>query len=310
MKPKFRDGWKALDRETEWIDAENVIYAKTPQGLVQAAGYAKYMIGRDGVVFYRGQQSNYPTMSPSLYRQSIKDSSGTYVNKIVSDNEKSTRSRILDLIISKLRVSDMFLRNTPDSAMEGILQHYGICTRYIDIVDNIWSALWFSCHSVNTSVHSKDIMHIVKSNKEYSYVYLLSLGKIKTISNGIYETYGNYEIVDLRTAAPSLYLRPHAQHGLVVKRVNQQLYSKSDMMNSVGLTIKIKTKNALKWIGEGELLLPSAMYPSQFFDSGYAKLMKLDLVRFYSGLLNEEIKRYKSVHKMHEVFGSVKAFSY
>ncbi|QJT09499.1 FRG domain-containing protein [Oceanidesulfovibrio marinus] len=310
MDLKFRSGWKAMDGETEWLEPERVVYAKSPQGLIQAAGYAKHILGRKGMVFYRGQQSNYATMYPSLYRQKGRDKNRKIISKVITDSGKRKRSDVLDAIILKLQNSGAFLENTPEFVTEGILQHYGLNTRYIDIVDNLWSALWFSCHSMKISTHSSNLMHIVRSNKPYSYVYLLALGKIKKLNAGVYETYSNVEIVDLRIAAPSLYLRPHAQHGLVAKRINRQMYSKSDFMECVGLTIKVDTENALKWIGSGELLMPGSMYPSAFFDSGYAVLMSYDELTFYEKLIEEKLHYYKSAKKMREVFGSIKNVSY
>ncbi|GAA0468199.1 hypothetical protein Ade02nite_79030 [Paractinoplanes deccanensis] len=38
----------------------------------------------------------------------------------------------------------------PRYAAEPLLQHYGIRTRWLDLVGNIWSALWFACHHFTT----------------------------------------------------------------------------------------------------------------------------------------------------------------
>lgn len=306
----FSPGWKALDGESEWIDSENVIHAKTPQGLIQVVGYAKYKLGQDSVVYYRGQQSNYATMYPSLYRHKYKDGTGKIVSKIIVDDEKSKRAGILEELVSELVSEGLFLRNTPNIAAEGILQHYGMNTRYVDVVDNVWSALWFACHSVKDCVFSNNIKHVVRSVQPFSYIYMLCLGKLKSINGGVYETYKNYEIMDLRTAAPSLYLRPHAQHGLVVKRINRQLYSRSNLMDAVGVVIKIDTKVALSWIGEGQLLMPANIYPSMFFDAGYAALSRIDDLSFYKRFISSRSYCYKKPEKMREVFGSIKHYSY
>jgi hypothetical protein len=45
---------------------------------------------------------------------------------------------------------------------EPLLQHYGLATTWIDLVDNIWVALWFACHKAHISGKRSQYLHFEK----------------------------------------------------------------------------------------------------------------------------------------------------
>ena len=81
-------------------------------------------------------------------------------------------------------------------------------------------------------------------------------------------------MVDLRQALPSVFLRPHAQHGLIVrKKVAPPCTLESyDMAPNVVGIIKIRIDR--EWIGTWELLTQDNLFPSPAFDYGYDLLLK------------------------------------
>ena len=89
--------------------------------------------------------------------------------------------------------------------------------------------------------------------------------------------------VDLRKALPSTFLRPHAQHGLVIKKnVSNSSPSAIDFdlsSNVVGI-IRIRIDRAKRWIGDGELLTQDNLIPPPGYDPGYDLLLnKSELFR-------------------------------
>ncbi|OIQ51824.1 FRG domain protein [Pseudodesulfovibrio hydrargyri] len=247
----------AMDKISHW-DAENEIFnIETPFALCQMAGYAKYKLSKDGPVLFRGQGSNYDQMRPTLFRN-VDTSSGC--------TARVKQSR--DFIKSEECISS-FLRGTPKEAFEPLLQHYGLATPWIDLVDNIWSGLWFATHSAS-SIKEGRYTHYEKSKKEYCYIYMMQFGtKDKRITNGIHTTNKGMLLADLRVAAPSNYLRPHSQHGLLAMRGNLTEGTGPDYSDCVVLVMRIATQNALNWLGDSLLTKGSFMFPPPMHDPGY-----------------------------------------
>lgn len=155
------------------------------------------------------------------------------------------------------------------------MQHYGFRTRWLDIVDNIWSALWFACHEAHVAGKDNKFVSFEASKKEYCYVYMMQFGnaKIKK-SPGVTITDKAMKVIDLRTAAPSLYLRPHSQHGLLAVRSDLSKDDDMDYIDRVVLVLKISTVKVLQWLGSSDLVQTKFMFPSPVFDQGYRILLE------------------------------------
>lgn len=255
-------------------------------GLNQMIGYVKLINKTYGKVFYRGQCNLHDTMLPSLYHKSC------------SARYKSERNKKLNSIIKKTLADEDFmkevnLRNDLDEAsiiIEGMLQHYGIETRCIDAVDNHWIALWFGLnkyHSerIGNNVYSsytnriKNVYQMFENegktdDKEscYQYVILIASDKGKEAFGVIF---GNDILtVDLRVALPSTFLRPHAQHGIILKKRLHDCSYDFDISKSVVGILKIRNDLANSWLGDGELAKFSNLFPSQFHDHAYRILLE------------------------------------
>jgi len=85
-----------------------------------------------------------------------------------------------------------------------------------------------------------------------------------------------YITVDLRQALPSVFLRPHAQHGLIVrKKVTTPCTPESyDMASSVVGIIQIRIDRVKEWIGTGALLTQDNLFPAPAYDYGYDLLLQ------------------------------------
>ena len=236
----------------------------------------------------------YRTIEPSIY------------HGIESTGARNKRNHLLNLVIDRA-INDkafahfMRLDNTPISRtrLESVLQHYGIPTHYVDVVDNHWTALWFGankytaylrnsfCKYEKRSVDMGDVLQkrielsgpefdaYLETIKEsmYQYLLLIAVSKPETISdNGI--NIGEDTIsVDLRSTLPSTFLRPHAQHGWTIKRNSLDHEHGLDMANNVVGILRIRVCDAFNWVGNGELLSQESLFPNPHFDQGYNVLL-------------------------------------
>ena len=272
--------------------------ASSVYGFNRLVGYLKYLNRTYANVYSRGQCELYDSLIPSLYRgkdnlQNENRKIEIIVNRFMNDTKliDSLGLDVLDKVRSSYRI-------------ESTLQHYGATTSFLDVVDNYWIALWMGLnkYEVNGQIDKyakyvertiplieRNSGNEVLSNKDewekhiYQYVLLIAVPFPECQAvDGINDTKDIIEI-DLRKSLPSIFLRPHAQHGLVIKK-NVQKKIKSavdyDLSTNVVAIIKIRIDRAKQWIGNGELLTEDNLIPSPGYDPGYDLLLsKYELFR-------------------------------
>ncbi|WP_437338482.1 FRG domain-containing protein [Sorangium sp. So ce394] len=247
-----------------WDSKLEVLDVTSQHTLIQAAGYLKHALAHNGPVYFRGQLDKFPTMAPSLYRG---------CTTISRAQKRFNHFRELRNAVSK----KAFITSTPEYAYDALLQHYGIRTNWLDVVDNIWVALWFSCHTALSYGRRGEYLHFERRRptaSTYAHIALIQPGKLVEAHDkpGLYRG-TDIELIDLRTAAPSLYLRPHAQHGLLVRRIPLDRIDDIDLMPLVVGWIRIQLDEALRWLGSGDLLSVHSLFPPPHYDHGARKLL-------------------------------------
>lgn len=275
---------RLTDFEKKTSDPVTVEYIMTPSGtipvyeiksfhsLTQLIGFGKYMNKASCNVYLRGQTSLYDGyLSPSALRpKKIKET---------DDFEPMNYEKRISEYKSHIHESLMQTRsfqNWNKYTIEPLLQHYGVRTYWIDIVDNVWVALWFSLHNTtSTVVDSREYVHITDNSlDQYGYIFLMGSDAIRENENqpGVYVG-DTTVVVDLRKAVPSYFLRPHAQHGLMLKKRSNNPCDFADYTDKVIAIAKISVADGLKWIGQTGLLSVQSLFPPPFYDTGYANLM-------------------------------------
>ena len=245
--------------------------------LIQFIGYCKY-VNREYGVLLRGQSKLYKYnekvfMEPSLYRK-------------ISENETNAHDAKYQKHIDIVKRNKTKSLNYEIDIFDSLLQHYGLKTNQIDVVDNLWVSLWFACHYCDSVVvGNHEYIKYCQSSEEYGYLFLLASDADASSSNGIYR--GKMTtLVDLRKAVPSTFIRPHAQHAFMITKNNKY---ESDYTDLIAGIIKIKTANILSWIGNSGLLSAGNLFPSPIYDDGYAMLLN----KFK--IINGEIEKYGSI---------------
>lgn len=260
---------------------------KSYHSLTQFIGYGKYINNRWGNVYLRGQTSLYNGyLSPSLLRRKI--ISGE--NQLVKEKAEAATSNTVKF--SNININHRFseykhqinesLNGTRHftgwnkDIIEPLLQHYGIKTHWIDIVDNIWVALWFALHKTTSTIaDGREYIHMFENDDdEYGYVFLIGCDAQdkNPYQAGIYRSPSTI-MVDLRKAVPSFFLRPHAQHALMLRKRSDKYENFMDYTDRIIGIAKIRVKDGLKWIGQTGLLSVQSLFPPPYYDAGYANLL-------------------------------------
>jgi len=298
-KFKFKNGHEVSLYEVDEMAAFN-----------QLIGHAKFLNAQYGNVYYRGVNGLFDNVLPSIMRGRT-NGQAEALNKLLTnicDNKYFHDSlKLRDIPYTKDQ-QDYYLANEIRRknryCVEGLLQHYAGYTRFVDVVDNHWVALWMGLH--NFKMRGKGTRYCTCEKREFSlgdlykamemkgcpvassrssddgiYEYILLIGMPYAEKNpecGIIETRDFVE-VDLRKTLPSFYLRPHAQHALVIRRRDCENFTSKptaafyDMASQVIGILRVRIDHASQWLGEGNLLTSSNLFPSPSLDQGYNNLL-------------------------------------
>lgn len=248
-------------------------HIETSHSLMQAAGYIKHIVASKGIygVYFRGQHHLYSALQPSLYRG------------VKTAATASTHNHAINELFSKIRQEKKVLRDIDEQTIEPLLQHYGFKTRWLDVVDNIWIALWFACFEARCWGHYNEYLHFQRrdpekepEDKRYAYILLISVShnKARKYKPGISGN-NHSEVIDLRYAAPSYFLRPHSQHGLLVRQKDTQNGTALDFSDLIEGVLRISLSDALAWLGQGKTFDVHSLFPPPNYDTGYRQMLQL-----------------------------------
>jgi hypothetical protein len=247
-----------------------VFQVDSPHAFVQAIGYLKHLAGtRGNVVAYRGQRKLYDAaLVPSLFRG------------VTTQKMKAKREQQLGALLNGIARDKAVLQAVNKHAREPLLQHYGINTRWVDLVDNVWVGLWFACYRAYTLPRRPRFLHFERrdriSSDENAFAYVLVLEVERGVESaecrGLFEgVTGSW--IDLRVASPSHFVRPHAQHGLLFRKKVYADYRDVDCSAFVVGVVRVRLTDAFDWIGQGRTLSAHAFFPPPLYDFGYRELL-------------------------------------
>lgn len=239
--------------ETEYNGRIELLHLNEPADLIRAIGKLHYLCAKEGYrVLFRGQTNLYSgSLLPSLFRDGSNASSQAEVHK---------REDALESYLRTAWKVEKREKYTDNSCLEPLLQHYGLRTRWLDVVDTIWPALWFATHTI--SFDSSELVSAAPSESEFAYIICLSFKPspgVQVVKSSVIQG-EDCHFVDLRTAVNSVFVRPHCQHGCLIRGT-----SGHDYWPLVQDVIRIPTRPALKWLGDGGMLRQSFMFPERDF---------------------------------------------
>lgn len=165
--------------------------------------------------------------------------------------------------------------------VEPLLQHYGVRTTWIDLVDNVWVALWFACHRARAIGKAGKYLFFDKrlprredAGKSFAYIVLVATDAVdNSLVPGLWQG-PTSELVDLRVGTPSYFVRPHAQHGVLFRLRRGPEPHETHYQSAVAGVIRVDLADALDWLGEGRLLDIHALFPPPYYDLSYRILLE------------------------------------
>ena len=198
-------------------------------------GFLKYKLNIKNIdVFCRGERKLHNTTKPKLFR-----------THNIDNMEINNRKNLIDEICSNLPSWYSASRFNKED-VGPLLQHYGILTYWLDLVDNIFTATWFALF--NNKENFGYIKFFVKKNEN------------------------NDELIvrDLRKNHSSLSLRLHCQHGLSVRKYKNKFSDKTIDLSDFMVAIVRIPVSSIKEIN----IKKSYMFPNEKLDNTLKYLQK------------------------------------
>jgi hypothetical protein len=241
------------------------VYLDNPLVLARLAGHVKHNLGqpiKGYQIFMRGQPNDYPGMVPSIFRN-IPKMSNNYKNRVNAYND----------LIHRLREMKN-LKRFKGPIGGALLQHYGIRTPWIDLVDNLFIALWFATRERS---QKEPFRYVKRSAKDYGWIYFI---QVEDPPNKKFAQEGEGIITgkrtmwcDLRCYQTSLSLRAHTQHGIFASR-NRWDETNYDLDEFVVATVKFPITSAFTQTSDFNIFSMGYMFPSPYYDHTYKILKK------------------------------------
>ena len=239
--------------DVEYINSNETphLYINDMRVLAGFTGYLKFQCWEKNKskVYYRGQREPF-TLIPSLFRE-ITDKNK---NIIETTNERlQTRYKAYAKLVEEIK--HLYEATRFQENFGPVLQHYGIRTPWIDLIDNVFVAVWFATHKFNSNE-----TNICKPDDGYRWIYFME----------IKEDQMKYE--DLREFHTSLSLRLHTQHGIsATRKTNAWNMENRNLDEYVIARVKIPKDMTLD---DDNVFSAEYMFPSEEFDNTYKYLKK------------------------------------
>lgn len=244
----FNGGWPYLEVDSPLVLARF-------NAAIQQAVASKYPSAR---VYCRGQDRHFKSMRPSLFR---------------APNDRYSTQCLLkaqaDFAAELTRASKAKRFRRPN--LPALLQHYGVRTSWLDVVDNLYVAIWFATHSRRGDTWTD--MH----DDEYGWLYFISTDSPTS----------RLTVVDFRDQHHHLSTRPHSQHGVSVTRDgNKWSETARGLDEFVAATVRLRCR--FQWRLHGFM----ASKPYLFPDASEDNTLKLLQQPRTSNLLRKTEKRH------------------
>lgn len=238
------------------------LFIEQPEILAGFAGYLKVQcLKKDPKtkVFCRGQVNDYASI-PSLFR-----------GKNLSDDHLQRRLAAYNELVDKTKNLYNASRFQQEN-IHPIFQHYGLKTPWLDLVDNVFVALWFATQKYFGEKNGNKA-HYKTSRNKFGHIYF-------------YATTPKTEYFDLREEYSSLSLRLHVQHGISITRKKTK-WTLANRSLDDHLVATVKFPNRKEWRPSGQIFSTKFLFPSTELDNTYKYLKKEKFRELLSEITDE-----------------------
>lgn len=267
-----------LQQQSPNIKRPPTLLVKSYRALVRVIGFYWYQSEN---VLLRGQEQCFGSLQASAWRPLT--------------SSTPTLPMQLDGFLQRFRQAIKFDRAPLHAyTTEPLLQHYGLRTRWLDLVDSIPHALFFAIYQCTKSPFADDKKPFADDKKPCiktyipcpsgkGVIYIINTGRLDPFLDadgkpvpGLYKTDWGGQICDLRRSKPSLALRPHAQHGWLCRPDD----ANNNMWDRILARVFFDKSVARSWLGGATSLSRESLFPPPSWDDVFDRLLRHDVTSF------------------------------
>lgn len=218
------------------------------------ASFVAFCSGPCRPVFLRGETRCFANSVPSLFRNAGKESERRWAAYKLFLSE-------LQKLCPRLEGS----RWQRTRHLGAVLQHYGIRTPWLDVVRNLYTAIWFATHDFETR---GSCFVATPSEREHGYISLYDARP---------KGRGALRLVDLWGNDSSRHVRPHAQHGLSLARQDDDGDPPPEQDLEPYRVAHVRFPNSRKWTLSGHIFSTRFLFPAPEYDDSLRQLCRPDI---------------------------------
>jgi hypothetical protein len=267
----------AVRLELSRLTGEEFLCMDHPVALARFVAFIKSRVkGVNASVYLRGQTTEYAGMTPALFRG--------------ANGDEGIRFAAYKKALLGLQAELPYLRFGRTN-IGAVFQHYGLRTPWIDLVDNIYTAVWFATHSHDGDDPIRSSYH--PSQEPYGWIYLVA-----TVQVGA----AGLVCVDLRREQSSMNVRLQVQHGLSI--ASQHDHADKAAMRDYGhfVVARVRIPNDRRFRLQGALATTQFYFPPQRLDESFDLLVR--------SRANEILAAIEAENNIGAVLGRVRRVSY
>ena len=218
------------------------------------ASFIAFCSGPCRPVFLRGETRCFPSSVLSLFRN--------------AGNELEQRWAAYKCFLNRPQELHPPLRGTRWQGTEhlgAVLQHYGIRTPWLDVVRNLYTAIWFATHDFETR---GSCFVATTSEREHGYI---------SIYDARPEGRTWLKVVDLWGDDSSRHFRSHAQHGLSLAKQDDDGNPRGKQDLEPYRIAHVRFPNSRQWALCGHMFSTRFLFPAPEYDDSLKQLSRPDI---------------------------------
>ena len=215
----------------------------------------------DKQVYLRGCTRDYQNVFPSLFRPSERNEE---LCTCACEIRWNAYKYALENIRTKLSNESRWER----ANVGAILQHYGVNTPWLDVIRNLYTAIWFATHEF----HRGPPNSYKPSRCQFGWISFYR--RIRDPNTH------DLKLIDLSGEHSSMFVRAHVQHGMSIAmqddNVGAPVPLDSQDFNYYRIA-NVRFPITDEWKSCGALFSPDFMFPSKDLDSSLRRLVECNI---------------------------------
>jgi hypothetical protein len=174
------------------------------------------------------------------------------------------------------------LRGFRMETLDNFFQHYGIKSKTLDLVDNLYIAVWFATNTWKQVEGFNNLCIHEPSSELYGWIYFMSVEPPKAGTKSTDPDFSGY--CNLREYHSSLSARLHCQHGITYFKPNDGEWTADNRTFDDLCIAAVKFPNSQEFKMDGTIFTKEFLFPNSEIDNTYKLLREERFAKLLAGI--------------------------